>query len=248
MAGNTTNWSLAERASDALEVHLLGLVDFESALFLQERMVYEISGRNDKLGGLLVCEHPPLVTVGREGSRAHILVEQRELTSRQVDVRWLNRGGGCFMHAPGQLAVYPILPLDRLGIGLDDYRDRLEACLEQVCRELRVAAYRRDDEPGVWTRCGQIGHIGVAVRSSCAYHGMFINVSPAPDLMGLVRPNKCGERVSSLAATRTQTTPMHKVRESVIRNLSERLGYDQSHLYTGHPLLRRTHRRIHVHA
>jgi lipoyl(octanoyl) transferase len=248
MTTDSTIWTLANRASDAIEVHLLGLVDFESALFLQERMAYEISGRDDRLGGLLICEHPPLVTVGREGSRAHILVEQRELTSRQIDVRWLNRGGGCLVHAPGQLAVYPIVPLDRLGLGLDDYRIRLEQTLLNVCRELRVAARLRDDEPGVWCRCGQVAHIGAAVKSSITYHGMFLNVCPAPDLMRLVRSNSSGERVSSLAIERARNTPMHKVRESVVRNLTTQLGYDQSHLYTGHPLLRRTHRRIYVHA
>lgn len=244
----STTWSLADRASDALEVHLLGLVDFESALFLQERMVYEIGGRHDKLGGLLICEHPPLVTVGREGSRAHILVDQRELTSRQIDVRWLNRGGGCLVHAPGQLAVYPVMPLDRLGLGLDDYRGRLEESVAEVCREMRISPHLRDDEPGVWTRLGQVAHLGVAVRFSIAYHGIFINVCPEPGLMRLVQANRSGERVSSLAVERTRRTSMHAVRESVIRNLSAQLGYEQSHLYTGHPLLRRTYRKVHVHA
>ena len=69
------------RHSTALDVRLLGMVDFESALFLQERLVYEISGREDLFGGLLLCEHPPLVTVGRAGSRAHILVDPKELTA-----------------------------------------------------------------------------------------------------------------------------------------------------------------------
>ena len=49
--------------SDPLEVHLLGVVDYESALFLQERLVYDISGANDRRGTLLVCEHPPMVTI-----------------------------------------------------------------------------------------------------------------------------------------------------------------------------------------
>src|SRR5687767_7528881 len=91
------------RASHALEVRLLGLVDFEAALFLQERLVYEIGGRDDTQGHLLICEHPPLITVGREGSRGHILVEPRDLVARQMEVRWLSRGGGCVAHAPGQL-------------------------------------------------------------------------------------------------------------------------------------------------
>jgi lipoyl(octanoyl) transferase len=248
MSTNSNTWSIADRASDALEVHLLGLVDFESALFLQERLVYEIAGRNDKLGALLICEHPPLVTVGREGSRAHILVDQRELTARQMEVRWLNRGGGCLVHAPGQLAVYPIVALDRLQLGLDAYRERLETAVCDVCGDLKLTGRRRDDEPGVWARSKQVAHVGVAVKSWVAHHGLFINVCQAPEFLRIVRANRTGQRPSSLAAERLRTTAMHEVRESVIRHVAARLGYEHTHLYTGHPLLRRTQRRIYVHA
>ena len=233
-------------AAGSLEVRLLGCVDFESALYLQERLVYELSGRSDTQGGLLLCEHPPMVTVGRDGSRADILAESHELVSRQMDVQWLNRGGGTIVHAPGQLAVYPVVPLERLGIGLDDYRRLLEECVIDTCRELHVPAWRFDDEPGVWCRLGQFAYVGIAVRSWIAYHGLFINVSPAMDLMRLVQPNSEGDRVTSLAAQRQRRTSMHMVREGLIRHLVARLGYERFHVYTGHPLLRRTQRTVSV--
>jgi lipoate-protein ligase B len=244
----STTQSPTAEASGSLEIYLLGVVDFDSALFLQERLVYEISGRNDTQGALLLCEHPPMITIGREGSWAHILIDNSELVSRQMEVRWLNRGGGCFVHAPGQLAVYPILPLDRLNIGLSDYRRRLEESVIDVCRELRVSAHRRADEPGVWCRLGQFAHLGVAAKSWVAYHGMFLNVSIAMDLLRMVQPNDNGQRVTSLSAQRARVTTMHSVRASLMRNLASQLGYDRYHLYTGHPLLRRTKKKVHVHA
>ncbi len=117
-----------------LEVHLLGTVDFLSAAQLQERLVYEISGRNDQQGALLLCEHPPLISIGREGSHSQVLVEQTELEACAVETHWVARGGGALMHAPGQLALYPILPLDRLGLSVSDYRRRLEQTLVAACR------------------------------------------------------------------------------------------------------------------
>lgn len=236
------------RASGSLEVYLLGVVEFDSALFLQERLVYEISGRDDTEGALLVCEHPPIVTVGREGSSTHILAEPRELAARQMDVRWLNRGGGCLIHAPGQLAVYPIVPLNRLGLGICDYRRVLEQSVVEMCRELRVVAEPRDSEPGVWCRCGQFTFLGMAVKSWVAYHGMFINVSLDLDLVRMVRSAAPGQRVTSLAAQRLRTISMHSVRSGIVRHLAARLGYDRHHLYTGHPLLRRTRRKVYVNA
>lgn len=248
MTSTESIWSPAQQASDSLEVYLLGLVDFESAVFLQERLAYEISGRDDAQGGLLICEHPPMVTIGREGSRSHLLAEPGEFIARQMETRWLNRGGGCVVHAPGQLAVYPIVPLDRLGLGLSEYRHRLEQSLINTCGELHVPAYRRDDEAGVFSRIGQIGFIGASVRSWVSMHGMFVNVCPQLEMMRMVQSNHSGIRISSLSAERMRPVAMHSVRASLIRSLAQQLGYDSNHMYTGHPLLRRTKRRVYDYA
>ena len=246
MESATTNTFWPSRSSASLEIYLLGCVDFDSALFLQQRLVYEISGRSDTQGSLILCEHPPIVTVGREGSRVHVLADSSELVSRQIDVRWSNRGGGCLMHAPGQLAVYPILPLDRLELGLSEYRQLLEESAIEVCNQFQVRAHRDHDRPGVWSRWGQVAHLGIAVRSWVAYHGLFLNVSPAADLMRLVQSNGDDDRVTSLAAHSYRPNSMGRVREGMIQQLAARLGYEQYHIYTGHPLLKRTRRRVYV--
>ncbi|GAB4143919.1 MAG: hypothetical protein Tsb009_15360 [Planctomycetaceae bacterium] len=228
-----------------LEVYLLGVVDFNSAVELQNRIVYDISGREDCQGTLLICEHPPLVTIGREGSRSDILVGEQELQSRQLDVRWMNRGGGCVVHGLGQLAIYPMLPLGRLKWGLSEYRYRLENALIDVCAELKVPAKRDEHEPGVYCRDGQLASTGIAVKSWVSSHGMYLNVSPSMELMRLARPSS-GREITSLSAYRVRRTFMHKVREAVVRRLVERFHYERFHVYSSHPLLKRTRRRIHV--
>ncbi len=241
-----TNWNPRARRSDSLEVYLLGRVDLESAVRLQQRWIYEITGRQDRLGVLLLCEHPPVVTIGREGSRSQLTVDNHELQSRLMELHWLNRGGGALVHAPGQLAAYPILPLDRLGLGLADYRVALEQSVIESCRELRVPATRRPGCPGVFCRTGQLAWIGSAVRSWVSYHGMFINVSPAMHLVRLVEPTTASIPATSLSTQRTRPTSMHSVREHLVRHLADQLGYQHWHLYTGHPLLTRTRKKVHV--
>src|SRR5437764_98261 len=71
MGLESANWD-APAAGPALHVYLLGLVDFEAALRVQRHLVYHVSGERDE-GALVLCEHPPLITVGRQGSHAHIL-------------------------------------------------------------------------------------------------------------------------------------------------------------------------------
>ncbi len=207
---------------------------------MQERLSRDIAERTDAGGALLVCEHPPLITVGREGSRAEIRCEAGELAAREIDVRWVNRGGRSIIHTPGQLVAYPILPLSRRGWGLAAYRERLEQSLLAMCGELRVRAWQEPHAAGVFCRGGQLAHVGVAVRSSISMQGLFVNVNPNADFLRLVRPESW--RSTSLAAQRGNGLAMSAVRESLIRLLAARLDYERYHLYTGHPLLRRTKR------
>jgi lipoyl(octanoyl) transferase len=229
---------------DPLEVHLLGLVDYDAALFLQERLVYEYSGRDDRTGALLLCEHPPLVTIGREGSRAHLLADEREFAARQIRIRWTNRGGGCLVHCPGQLAVYPIVPLDRLGIRPAEYAGRLMDAVIDLCTELRVPAWPSEDGRGVSCRLGRFASIGAAIKSGVAWHGLFVNVAPSMDLVRLTDTGPNSERQTSLSAQRARPTEMHAVREGLMRHIAGVLGYGRHHVYTGHPLLKRTYRKV----
>ncbi|MFM8218308.1 MAG: lipoyl protein ligase domain-containing protein, partial [Planctomycetaceae bacterium] len=106
-------WNLLEpewrpAGRDALEVFLLGLADLDSVLALQLRLGAELEGCDDRRGMLLICEHPPAITIGRAGSRTHVGLTPGELAARELEVRWTNRGGGAVLHAPGQVAVYPV--------------------------------------------------------------------------------------------------------------------------------------------
>jgi lipoate-protein ligase B len=229
-----------------LEIHLLGMVDFDSALFLQERLVYEISGKDNLDAGLLLCEHPPLITIGRDGSREQILADQRQLTAFGIETRWINRGGGCVLHGPGQLAAYPILPLNRLGFGLLDFRNRLEQSVIDMAGDFHVAAVRETGTPALSCRSGQFAHLGVAVKSWVSYHGVFVDVAPKVEAQRLLNPNH--HRLSSLSAQCGKMLEMNAVRESLSRHLATQMGYTRTQVYTGHPLLKRQTRRVFVDA
>lgn len=226
----------------------MGKVDFPSALDLQAQMLDQIAARTDTHGIVLVCEHPPTISIGREGSFADVLVEREELISRQMDVRWINRGGGVFVHAPGQVAVYTILPLDRLNLGLLEFRSRLERTLLLAAEDLDVPATRSEGAPGAVCRCGQFAFIGSGVRSWVSHGGMFVNVSMTQEALDLVRWSNSNARVTTLAAQRLKPTAMSTARESLIRRLAEAFGYDDYQLHTGHPLLHRTTRKVYVFA
>jgi lipoyl(octanoyl) transferase len=248
MSGRQTNRGPDTSLPAALEVHLLGLVDFDSALALQERLVFELSGRDDSQGALLLCEHPPLITLGREASAAHVLVDPADLRAVEIDVRWVSRGGGAVTHAPGQLAVYPILPLQRLGLGLTEYRQRLEDALVDSCHDLHIPAKRRPHESGVWSRSGRVAFIGATVKSWISYLGAYLNVDLDPSFLRLASSDPGGELSTSLQAQRLQRVSMAAARESILRRLGEQFGYQRHHVYAGHPLLKRRFQKVCLHA
>ena len=115
-----------------------------------------------------------------------------------MDVRWVARGGGAIVHAIGQLAVTPILPLDRLQINVGEYRLRLETALVATCRDLRVPAKRVPATPGVWCRGGQLASFGAAVKYGTTLHGAVFNVDPDPGFLKMVDSFPPGERLTSL--------------------------------------------------
>tara|TARA_B100000029_G_scaffold513399_2_gene612898 strand:+ start:125 stop:874 length:750 start_codon:yes stop_codon:yes gene_type:complete len=240
------DWSPRTRLSDSLEVYLLGRVELDAAIFLQQAWVEEISGRNDRLGALFLCEHPPVATIGREGRRSQLLANDRELQSRLMNLHWLNRGGGALIHSPGQLAAYPVLPLDRLGLGLGDFRVALEQAVIETCSELKVTATRDRRRPGVFCRTGQLAWIASATRHWVSHHGLFLNVAPAMHLQRLVARDPGGQPPSSLSAQCTRPISMHATREHLVRHLAAQFGYENWHLYTGHPMLTRNRKVVHV--
>jgi lipoyl(octanoyl) transferase len=220
----TTVWTSQGRTSAALEVYLLGTVDFDAAMALQERLVDEIAGRSDRLGSLIICEHPPVVTVGCDGRITDLPVDTRDFTARMMEVRRVNRSGGTLVHTPGQVVAYPILPLERLGFSFTEFQSRLQAAIAATAAERRVAAQPIETPHGMTCRCGQFSWIGASVRDGVSHHGLFMNVSPVLDTVRLVRSTADRARISSLSMQRMEPVPMQKVREALMRHIADHLA------------------------
>lgn len=222
-----------------LDVYLLGLLRYDDALRLQRRLVYEVSGSNCQSAALILCEHYPAISVGRLGSRSHIECDDVELRERRLPVRWVNRGGGCMLHVPGQLAVYPIWPFAPQHVDLNDYVERLESCVLRVLRDFDIRASVRGDHCGISTQTGQIASIGVSVSRWVSYFGMTLNVSGMRNQFRILHPEGNGSlRATTMEAERQRPAPMAKVRECVLTKFVEQFQPARYNLYTHHPMLR----------
>lgn len=229
----------------AIETYLLGRIDHGDCLALQQRLIYECGGRSDGQIALLLCEHPELITIGRNGSRREVRLAGSELSRRGLELKWVARGGGCILHAPGQLAIYPILSLDWRRWTVGEYLARFQHGISETLTELGFATTTLPGRFGLWGRSGQLAAMGAAVSGGISHQGAFLNVSPARSAYGYVdaiplRETSPGERTTmgSLVAERGRPVKMTSVRATLIEKLSSAFDADRSHLYSGHPLLR----------
>lgn len=167
----------------------LGRVPYAEALDLQQQV---IAARKQNLIGdtLLLLEHPPVLTLGRNAHRSNILASDDMLTQRGVELHEINRGGDVTYHGPGQLIGYPILDLrgDLPGkkgphLGPVDYVRLLEEALIRTCGDFGVITQRICKLTGVWTVAGgsirekKIAAIGVHVSQGVTSHGFALNVT-----------------------------------------------------------------------
>jgi lipoyl(octanoyl) transferase len=230
---------VSEGVERTLSVYLLGAVDFEAALAFQRRLAYEVAGNRDS-GALLLCEHAPLVTIGRHGSWRHVLLEPEELRARRWPVRWVNRGGGCILHAPGQLAIYPILPLDRLGLGIHDYLSNLQQLIVAVLDDFSIRGDTRARQPEVWVGPRPIAALGVAVRNWVSYYGAALNINPDLSLFRAVRiGGAAGGIMTSVERERRGPLRPALVRERLVEHFADHFGFSRMSLFHDHPSLRR---------
>jgi lipoyl(octanoyl) transferase len=231
-----------------LEIYLLGLVDFEEVQQLQRRLVYDLGDRGS--ASLVLCEHPPTISVGRSGSRLHINADDAELRAMGIKVHWVNRGGGCVLHLPGQLAAYFALPLAPPGLNLQRYLDRLHAAIVGTLDEFDLRGASRPGAAGVFLGEARVASVGVAVNRWIAYHGLTVNVGPFLNSFGLIAEPGPGSgpypcfggsflRQTSMEARRQRPAPMSRVRETLIRQIETVFGLQRHHVYTDHPLIRR---------
>jgi lipoate-protein ligase B len=178
-----------------LRVSWLGRVGYAEAAALQESLRRRILDGDDGAERLLLCEHDPVITLGRGALSANVLAAPELLRARGIAVERSSRGGDVTYHGPGQLVAYPIVRLTR---GVVAHVEALAAAAVEVAAAFGVSARFRRDRPGVWVdERKKLAAVGVHVHRRVAIHGMALNVATALDAFELIVP--CG--LSGTAAT-----------------------------------------------
>lgn len=230
----------------------LGTIDYATGLRLQQRLVEMRKAR--RVGDvLLLLEHSPVITLGRNAKAANVLASAEQLAKRGVEVFECDRGGDVTFHGPGQLVAYPIFDLhgfvssdpQRKNLGAVEFVRRLEEVLIRTCAAFSINTERVKGLTGVWT-CGggsltrpdrsethspmsssqaKIAAIGVHISRGVTSHGFALNVNTDLDYFNLIIPCGISSRpVTSMQKQLGRNISLDEVAKAVSRNFGDVFG------------------------
>ena len=176
----------------------LGRIGYREA-WARQKALLEQRAAGEVDDTILLLEHNPVLTLGRQADEAHVLASPRELARRRIELIRVERGGEVTYHGPGQLVGYPIIRLGDRGILVRPLVAALEAAMIETCARLGVEAIRRDGHPGCWIEGDpgrgrphrKIGALGLRIERGVSYHGIALNIDVDLRDFDLIDP--CGE-------------------------------------------------------
>ena len=134
----------------------LGLISYSDAYALQQRLVS--TRKADAIDDvLLLCEHPHVITLGRNANRSNLLASENVLRQKNVELHATNRGGDITYHGPGQIVGYPIVSLDKIKRDVGWYVRTLEEAMIRTSADFGVTAYRVPGKTGIWVQSARNG-------------------------------------------------------------------------------------------
>lgn len=173
----------------------------------------------DTLDELWQVEHPPVFTQGLAGKAEH-LIAPGDIPVIQVD-----RGGQVTYHGPGQVVIYCLLDVRRLGLSVRGLVTALEQSVVEMLAAHNVTAYARSNAPGVYVEGAKVASLGLRIRQGRSYHGLSLNVDM--DLEPFSRINPCGYpglRVTQLRDLGIVLAP-DAAAQALLPHLGRNLGY-----------------------
>ena len=159
----------------------LGRLDYRTAWDLQHKLIAQRAA-GEVPDQLLLVEHEPVLTLGRQSNPGHIRATPDELAGLGIEVIRIERGGEVTYHGPGQLVAYPIVRLADRGLLIRPFVRGLEDAMAQTAADFGVTAGRREGLPGLWCDATslhprKLGALGLRIERGVSYHGIALNIT-----------------------------------------------------------------------
>jgi len=204
-----------------LDVRRLGRIRYADGLELQAKLVAERQAGTIP-DTLLLLEHDPVFTLGRNARKDNVLFPEETLRKRGFDVFESGRGGDVTYHGPGQVVGYPIMDLSPDRRDVHRYVRDLEEVMIRCCADCGIDATRVDGLSGTWVGEDKVGAIGVRIARWVTSHGFALNVSTDLSAFDLIVPcGISGRGVTSLERQLGRPVPLAEVMDRLVVHLGD---------------------------
>jgi lipoyl(octanoyl) transferase len=216
-------------------VRICRIVDFGSIGYAEAWALQKRVAAARKAGAiedvLLLCEHPHVITQGRNGKREHLLASEHVLRQKGVEFHTTDRGGDITYHGPGQIVGYPILNLGAIRRDVVWYVRMLEEAMIRATAEFGVVAERVAGKTGIWVKNGnaeeKLAAIGVHISRWVTSHGFAYNVSTDLRYFDLIVPcGIAGCKATSLEKLLGDSVKRKDVAPQIAQHLGEVFGLE----------------------
>ena len=240
--------------AQTIYVQDLGLIPYTDAWAYQEQLLHEnlqakmafYAGQKQLLAQgkstasplqantrhfVLLCEHLPVITLGKNGRESHLLAHPEYLRQMGIEYIHTNRGGDITFHGPGQLVAYPILDLEKCFTDIGKYMRLLEQSVIDLLLEYGILATRSPGETGVWLdpdiphRARKICAMGVRCSRWITMHGLALNVNTDLHYFDYIIP--CGiqdKQVTSMQRETGKAIPLAEIKSKWLKHFCKRLS------------------------
>ncbi|MFP4048484.1 MAG: lipoyl(octanoyl) transferase LipB [Desulfovermiculus sp.] len=198
----------------------LGRRAYSEVLSLQHGLVRSKHEGELKPEVLLLVEHDPVFTLGRQGRTDSLLVSESFLTTQGIQVVHIERGGDITYHGPGQIVAYLIMDLRKAGLRVTSFVTKMEEVMLCTAADAQVQAGRDKQNRGVWVAQRKLGSIGIAVRHGVTFHGLALNVNTDLTPFSYIHPcGLTGTSMTSLAMETGKAHDLEAVKDSLARHM-----------------------------
>lgn len=204
-----------------LKVVDLGLAEYLSAWNKQKDILSEVIS-NDLAAALILCQHYPVITLGRNASRGSFKFSFEEIYAKGLKLYNIERGGDVTYHGPGQLTVYPIINLHYFKKDIHWFLRKLESLVISTLGDFNLRCVRKEGLTGVWINREKVSSIGIAIKHWVTYHGLSINIK-RDDLINfsLIRPCGMDIKVTSLEDALGKDVSIAEVKSSFLGRFND---------------------------
>lgn len=207
------------KTKNKLIIRNLGLQDYEPIWQAMQKFTAE---RDDSTADELWClEHPAVFTMGLNGKKQHLL------NIKDIPLIDIDRGGQVTYHGPGQLVIYTLIDLGRLGMGVKELVTSIEKSIIQLLAKYGIDAQGKENAPGVYVNEAKIAALGLRIKRNKSYHGLSLNIDM--DLTPFSQINPCG--YEGMAVTQVKDLKpeldLSNIKAELVSFLSLLLGYTE---------------------